>query len=233
MEPFISITWTQDVDDGDARILVYTVTHLVAQAGGRLPFWFQFQALPPIRPFGDWVILMMPRGSAYSSAEWYLDHSRAPDGVRLDGAAYLRLVEMEPWQSSTPHFDVALVAQDLSDGLGQSVLSLARTGLAAVASVYQLRHLGTQDQRIPRVSSLVAHSLGRALGIPLAGRSAGGLLHCADSVFCTNQCAMRPVVSPDDLSAFDAQTAERWAFYCDACQRDVEAVFVGAHYGMS
>lgn len=213
--------------------MVYTVSHLVAQVGKRLPFWFQFQALPQIRPFGDWVILMMPRGSAYSSVDWYLGRSRTVDGARIDGLAYLRLVEMEPWQSSTPHFDVALVGQDLSDGHGQSVLALARAGLAAVASVHQLRRYGGEEERIVRLSSLVAHSLGRALGIPLADRAAGSLMRAGQDVFCTNECAMRAAASPDDLAAFDAETAEQWGFYCEACQRDAEAVIVSAHYGMN
>jgi hypothetical protein len=233
VEPFISITWTQDVEDSEARIMVYTVSHLVAQVGRRLPFWFQFQALPPIRPFGDWVILMMPRGSAYSSVDWYLGRSRTADGARIDGPAYLRLVEMEPWQSSTPHFDVALVGQDLSDEQGRSVLALARTGLAAVASVHQLRRYRAEDERIVRLSSLVAHSLGRALGIPLADRPTGSLTHSGQEVYCANVCAMRAAASPDDLAAFDAKTARRWGFYCEACQRDAEAVIISAHYGLS
>ena len=232
MEPFISITWTQDVEDSEARILVYTVTHLVAQVGKRMPFWFQFQALPPIRPFGDWVILMMPRGAAYSSVDWYLEHSQSPDGTRVDGPAYLRLVEMEPWQSSTPHFDMALVAKDLRDERGQSVLSLSRAGLATVASVYHLRRFDSDDERILRLGRLVAHSLGRAFGIPLTGRSTD-LVRAGGDAFCANSCAMRPTARVNDLEALDGVAAEKWGFYCEACQNDLEAVFVGAHYGMN
>jgi len=233
VEPFISITWTEDIEDGEARVLVYTVSHLVAQVGKRLPFWFQFQALPQIRPFGDWVILMMPRGSAYSSVDWYLGRSRTADGRRIDGPAYLRLVELEPWQSSTPHFDVALVGQDLSDGQGRSVLTLARAGLAAVASVHQLRRYGSEEERIVRLSRLVAHCLGRALGVPLANRAAGAVVHLGEDVFCANECAMRAATSFDDLVALDDPSPERWGFYCEACQRDVEAVFISTHYGLN
>lgn len=232
MEPFISITWTQDVEDDEARVLVYTVTHLVAQVGKRMPFWFQFHALPSIRPFGDWVILKMPRGSAYSSADWYLKHSCTPDGARVNGAAYLQLVEMEPWQSATPHFDVALVAKDLHDASGQSVLSLAKTGLASVASVYHLRQVASQDDRIARLGRLVAHSLGRAVGIPLARRSSG-VVQEGDDTFCANPCAMQPAAPLDGLAARDAEAVGSWSYYCDACQSDLGAAFVGAHYGLN
>jgi hypothetical protein len=232
VETFISLAWTQDVEESEARTLVYTVSHLIAQVGKRMPFWYQFQALPTIRPFGDWVILMMPRGSAYSSVDWYLKHSQTPDGARVDGPTYLRLVEMEPWQSMTPHFDLALVARDLSGADGQSVLNLAKAGLAAVASVHQLRQFADQEDRILKLSSLVAHSLGRAVGIPLATRSQDVLMSDGEA-YCTNLCAMRPAAHLDDLVNLGAQTAGRWGFYCDACQSDMEAVFVGAHYGLS
>jgi hypothetical protein len=232
VDTFISLTWTQDVEESEARILVYTVSHLIAQVGKRMPFWYQFQALPTIRPFGDWVIMTMPRGSAYSSVNWYLEHSQTPDGTRVDGPRYLRLVEMEPWQSTSPHFDLALVARDLSDGVGQSVLNIAKAGLAAVASVYQLRQFTDQEERILKLSALVAHSLGRAVGIPRATRSQD-LLMSGNELYCTNLCAMQPVLHLEDLVKLGAQTAGRWGFYCDACQSDMESVFVGAHYGMS
>lgn len=232
MESFISLTWSQDVEDSEARVLVYTVTHLVAQLGKRLPFWFQFQSLPQIRPFGDWVILMMPRGSAYSSMDWYIEHSVTPDHAVLNGEAYLRLVEMEPWQSSTPHFDLALVGKDLSDAHGRSVLSVVRDGVAAVMSVYQLRRSFEQEELIVKLSHLVAHNLGRVVGIPLHNRKTG-LLYVGEDVYCAHLCAMRPMVRLEDLVELSEQIADEWGFYCETCQREMGAVFVSKYYGIN
>ncbi len=232
METFISLTWSQDVEEGEAHVLVYTVSYLVAQLGKRMPFWFQFQALPQIRPFGDWVILMMPQGSAYSSMDWYMKHSVTPDDKAIDGAAYLRLVEMEPWQSSTPHFDLALVGRDLNDAQGRSVLSVVRAGIAAVVSVRQLRSLFDKEERIVKLSHLVAHNFGRVVGIPLAERKTG-LQHVGDSIYCTHLCAMRPIMTLDDLVELSEQIRGRWSFYCDVCQSEMEAVFVSKYFGMN
>jgi hypothetical protein len=232
VESFISLTWSQDVEESEARALVYTVTHLVAQMGKRLPFWFQFQSLPQIRPFGDWVILMMPRGAAYSSMDWYIERSIVPDGDALDGAAYLRLVEMEPWQSSTPHFDLALVGRDLNDAHGQSVLSVVRGGIAAVISVYQLRHSLEQEERIVKLSHLVAHSLGRVVGIPLPRRKTG-LLYVGEDIYCAHLCAMRPIMGLKDLVELSEQISSEWGFYCETCQSEMRAVFVSKYYGIN
>jgi len=232
VESFISLTWSQDIEDSEARVLVYTVTHLVAEMGKRLPFWFQFQSLPQIRAFGDWVILMMPRGSAYSSMDWYIEHSITPDKKAVDADTYLRLVEMEPWQSSTPHFDLALVGRDLSDTHGRSVLSVVRDGVAAVVSVHQLRHSFEQEERIVKLSHLVAHNLGRVIGIPLPERKTG-LLHVGEDVYCAHLCAMRPIASLEDLVELSEQITDEWGFYCETCQREMGAVFVSKYYGIN
>jgi hypothetical protein len=160
---FISLTWADGISEVDARLLAQTIAGGVTRVGERVGLWFQSQALPTIRPFGNWVIPAMPHGSAYSSLDWYLDHCRTPDGNRLDGPAYLRLVQLEPWQSSTPHFDVVLVSQDLADSDGESVLNVASPGLAAVASVHHLRGLASQEIQDLGLRHLVAHIFGRAV----------------------------------------------------------------------
>ncbi len=232
MKTFISLTWTEGISDGEAKVLIHTVAEMVIRVGERVGPWFQSQALPSVRPFGDWVILAMPHGSAYSSVDWYLNHCRTPDGKRIDGPAYLRLVEMEPWQSSTPHFDVALVAQDLADAEGQSVANVALPGLAAVASAHHVRKLGSQEARVLGLRHLVAHALGRAVGIPLPTRSTDVTPH-GDDLYCTNLCAMRPCFHLRDLLEYSMEGMSQPNLYCDACEHDLEATFIGSHYGLS
>jgi hypothetical protein len=232
VKTFISLTWTEGVNDSEAKTLVCTVAEMVIHIGQRIGPWFQSQMLPALRPFGDWVILAMPRGSAYSSVDWYLDHCRSADGKQIDGPAYLRLIELEPWQSSTPHFDVALVAEDLAGAEGQSALNVALPGLAAVISAHQVRRLASQEAQMLALRHLVAHALGRATGIPLPGR-AMDVTTQGGQVYCTNVCAMRPCMHLRHLLEYGMEGASRPHLYCDACERDLEATLVGSHYGLN
>lgn len=232
MKTFISLTWTEGISDYEAKVLIHTVAEMIVRVGHRVGSWFQSQMLPTIRPFGDWVISSMPQGSAYSSAQWYLDRCHTPDGERVDGPAYLRLVELEPWQSSTPHFDLALVAEDLAGAKGESELNMALPGLAAVASAYQVRRLGSQEAQILGLRHLVAHALGRAVGVPLPTRSTQVTSH-GDDLYCTNLCVMRPCIHLRHLLEYGMEGANQPHLYCSACERDLEAVLVGSHYGLN
>jgi hypothetical protein len=232
MKTFISLTWAGGIGDREATVLIHTVAETLAVAGERLGPWLQSQVLPPIRAFGDWVILEMPRGSAYSSVDWYLERCRTAEGGRIDGVAYLRLVELEPWQASTPHFDLALVDDDLADEKGRSVLNLALPGLAAVASLYQVRQLGSQEAQLLGLRHLVAHALGRATGVPLPARS-GDVTSRGGDLYCTNLCVMRPCIELRHLLEYAMEGANQPRLYCDSCQHDLKAILVGSHYGLN
>ena len=232
MKSFISLTWTEDVSDREAKVLIHTVAETLIRIGERVGPWLESSALPSVRPFGDWVILQMPRGSAYSSVDWYLDRCHTSDGKRIDGPAYLRLVELEPWQSSTPHFDVALVAKDLADAEGRSELNMALPGLAAVASMHHVRRLGSQEAQILGLRHLVAHSLGRAAGIPSPTRS-GGVTAYDEDLYCANLCAMRPCSHLGHLLEYGIEGVNQPGLYCETCERELEAIFVGSHFGLN
>ncbi len=232
MKTFISITWTENISDSQAKVLIFTVSELMIRVGGRMGTWFQSQVLPTIRPFGDWTIPIMPRGSAYSSVDWYLDHCRTPDGKGIDGLAYLRLVELEPWQSSTPHFDLALVAEDLVDGEGHSVLNIALPGLATVASTYYVQQLGSQEAQVLGLRHLTTHAVGRAVGIPLPTRSIN-VTSQGNDLYCTNLCAMRPCIHLRDLLEYAMESANQPSLLCNACERELDTILVGAHYGLN
>jgi hypothetical protein len=223
---FVSLTWTAGISEVEARILAQTIAGAVTRVGERIGLWFQSQALPTIRPFGDWIIPAMPHGSAYSSLDWYLSRCRTPDGEGLDGPAYMRLVQAEPWQSSTPHLDVALVSQDLIDAEGESVLNVAVPGLVAVASLHQLRELDSQEAQDLGLRHLIAHVFGRAVGIPLSPRAGG------EGQYCTNRCAMRPCTHLEELLEFSAE-GDPARPYCQACERDLVAILVGAYFGLN
>jgi hypothetical protein len=232
VKTFISLTWNEGIRDREAKVLVHTVAEALMRIGDRVGPWLQSQVMPTIRPFGDWVIMQMPRGSAYSSVDWFMDRCHSQGGSRIDGPTYLRLVELEPWQSSTPHFDVALFAEDLANAKGQSELHMALPGLAAVASAYHVRRLEGQDAQTVALRRLVAHSFGRAVGIPLPMRSGDVTSHGRD-VYCARLCVMRPCTHPRQLLERNSGITEPPTLFCSACERDLEAVLIGSHYGFN
>ncbi len=232
MKTFISLTWTENVSDSQAKVLIYTVSEIMIRVGERIGPWFQSQILPTVRPFGDWTIPAMPPGSAYSSVGWYLDHARTADGKSIDGRAYLRLVELEPWQSSTPHFDVALIAEELVDAEGQSILNVALPGLASVASTYHVQRLGSQEAQILGLRHLVTHATGRAVGLPLPTRSTNVTSHGND-LYCTNLCAMRPCMHLRDLLEYGMEGANQPSLLCDVCEHELDSILIGSNYGLN
>jgi hypothetical protein len=232
VKTFISLTWTENISDSQARVLIYTVSEIMVRVGERVGAWFQSQVLPTIRPFGNWTIPAMTHGSAYSSAGWYLDHARASDSESIDGSAYLRLVELEPWQGSTPHFDLALIAEELVDAEGQSILNVALPGLATVASTYHVQQLGSQEAQILGLRHLVTHAMGRAVGVPLPTRSTNVTSH-GDDLYCTGLCAMRPCMHLRDLLEYGMEGANQPCLLCDLCEHDLDAILIGSHYGLN
>jgi hypothetical protein len=231
VKTFISLTWTENVSDDQAKVLIYTISEIMIRVGERIGPWFQSQVLPTVRPFGDWTIPAMPPGSAYSSVGWYLDHTRTAEGKRIDGCAYLRLVELEPWQSSTPHFDLALIAEELADAEGQSVLNVALPGLASVASTYHVQRLGSQEAQILGLRHLVTHALGRAVGLPWPTRSTANSQ--GDDLYCTNLCAMRPCIHLRDLLEYGMEGANQPSLLCDVCEHELDSILIGSNYGLN
>jgi hypothetical protein len=251
VKTFISITWSEGVTESESKILLYNVAQTIARVGQSVGPWFHSQVLPAIRPFGDWVILEMPRQSAYSSLSWYLDRCRTSDGQAIDGPAYLRLVELEPWQSSTPHFDVALLHEDLVTTEDKSELNIALPGLAAVASIYHVRRLASQEARVLGLRHLAAHTLGRAVGVPsptrassasrgLEGEGEGApagegtdVAFQGKDLYCANTCVMRPCTELRQLLEYAMEGVGQDSLYCSACERDLQAILVGSHYGLN
>jgi hypothetical protein len=253
VKTFISITWSEGVTESESKILIYIVAQTIARVGQSIGPWFHSQVLPSIRPFGDWVILEMPRQSAYSSLSWYLDRCRTSDGQHVDGPAYLRLVELEPWQSTTPHFDVALLHEDLVNTEDQSELNIALPGLAAVASIYHVRRLASQEARVLGLRHLAAHTLGRAVGVPSPTRAtpSPGLARPGlptegaraeeetdvafqgKDLYCANTCVMRPCTELRQLLEYAMEGVGQDSLYCSACERDLQAILVGSHYGLN
>jgi predicted Zn-dependent protease len=224
----VSIMWSQGVDTAEARVAVSAVreflrlVYVVGNGAGL--------ALPPIaiRPFGTWYIPSVPEGSPYWGTTWYIDTSFDALRQQVVGAKFLSLVREEPWQKSSPHWDVALIDRDLTDSetvLASSssfdfVLGTSVPELAAVLSVYRLRGLVRGDLRELALRRLVFHYFGQILGLP--SRSRREEIGQVDGRrFCTNQCVMRYAPTVDQVVRAAEQEKRDAVSLCAHCRHDL------------
>src|SRR5690242_18707666 len=117
---FISMTWTPGVDPEDAQVFIRTIEDIYTLLRPHLGSPGQFDPLPVVRIFGAWAIPNVPAGSAYGSVEWYIKHSMDDSQEKVLASRYLETVILEPWQSSSPHFDLALTELPLTDDLDKA-----------------------------------------------------------------------------------------------------------------
>ncbi len=52
-------------------------------------------------------------------------------------------------------------------------------------------------------------------------------------IYCAEPCAMLPCTHPRHLLEGNSGIAEQSILYCGACERDLEAVLIGSHYGLN
>ncbi len=232
MARFVSMMWSEEVRDIEAGVAVQIVRELIADLYRR--HWPLGLILPPVdlRSFGPWVLQGAPEGSPYWSAQWYVDQSYEPSVDKLVGSRFLSLVRAEPWQRADPHYDLALVAQDLiasDDALARApdsfVLGVTVPGLAAVVSIHRLRRiLGIQEWQLA-MRRLVLHYFGHVVGLP-AGRRAGG-----DSPYhCSNLCVMRDAHNAGELLRLGEEEEEAKVIFCQDCSELLKSIVVGHHF---
>jgi hypothetical protein len=127
---------------------------------------------------------------------------------------------------------VALLHEDLVNAEGRSQLNIALPGLAAVASMYHVQRLASQEARVLGLRHLVAHALGRAVGVPSPVRT-GDVALQGEDIYCTNLCVMRPCTELRHLLEYGMEGASQDSLYCSACEGDLQGILVGSHYGLN
>jgi len=136
---------------------------------------------PPIRvrAYGNWVIPALVPDKPYWGTQWYIDTSYNDKLARVIAPAFLELVRQEPWQRISPHLDIAILDQDLTDFPAplarlrpdRYTLGTSFPGSSAVLSVRRVRTLTDPSVRELALGRLVAHHLGHVLGVPQYTRS--------------------------------------------------------------
>jgi len=233
---FISMTWTPEVDPEDAQAFIRTIEDIYALLRPHFGKPGQFDPLPVVRIFGAWAIPSVPQGAAYSNVEWYVSRSLDDSGRKILGSRYLETVRLEPWQATSPHFDLALTNLSLTDDLDKQpvadALGMNRPGLISLVSSRPFDSIASPDLRRLALRHIYAHYFGRLLDIPRRGR-ASGVLEYQGQVYCSGSCAMRYTDTPTLALSFARQEMEQGAVYCEACQKDIVAQIAGFHYGLN
>ncbi|HLH72741.1 MAG TPA: hypothetical protein VKX96_05610 [Chloroflexota bacterium] len=224
----VSVMWTQGVDHVEAQLVVSTVRELlqlVYTIGNQVGL-----ALPTItiRPFGTWYIPSVPEGTPYWGTRWYVDTSFDAARQQVIGARFLDLVRNEPWQKSSPHWDVAVIDWDLVDQARAPadesrqpfVLGMTVPELGTVLSVHRLRGLVRAEHRELALRRLVLQEFGQVLGLPSRSRQSG--IELAEGRrFCTNRCVLRPATTVAQLVRVAEQERSDSVMLCEQCRRDV------------
>ncbi|HEY3110365.1 MAG TPA: hypothetical protein VGL23_16510 [Chloroflexota bacterium] len=220
----ISIMWAEGVTDVEAATVVNAIKQVV-----QVMYDLCYRAgvgLSPtaIRPFGTWVMPSIPAGDPYSGAQWYIETAYDQALGQVLAPRFLELVRQEPWQIASPHFDVAVLDRDLTEGSG-SVMGSVLPGTATVISVHRLRELADQDARLAALRRLVVHNFGHVLDIPREGRL--GVIDVGRERHCTSVCAMRDASGVEELVAMAREEIARGHVLCEECRADlVRAVLV-------
>jgi hypothetical protein len=240
---FISMTWTSGVDEEDAQVMIRTIEDIYALLRHQFGKPGQFDPLPSVRVFGSWAIPSMPQDSAYANVQWYVRRSLDPIRRVIIGSRFMDTVVKEPWQTTSPHFDLAMTELNVLDDIAQGreipalpgephALGVSSPGLFSLVTTHPFDEIESPELRKLALRHMVAHYFGVLMGIPLAHR-ADDIIIYKGRRYCANTCAMRFTDTPTLALGFAQQELAAGTIYCEACQRDLAGQVAGFHFGMN
>lgn len=223
---FLSVTWTERVPDNEAVMILREIHSALRQALRYMPDPdpVSLVSLPEVKPYGYWVLQDSTPGQAYGSVKWYIDQSYDAENQRLLAWQYLDLVRNEPYQFYTPHYDLTFAHFPLYDERAhQEAIGVEIPGHAAVVSTSPLNRLPVRHERPLVLHRIVAHYVGRVIGIPYirAGEPGG----------CSGPCVMRPAATLDEWLALAQEETLTNVTYCERCRRQLAAKIASNQLG--
>lgn len=201
------MAWASGVQDDEAVQSLSAIVGIITSLYySRWP-WGLLSPIVGLRPFGSWVIPDLPEGGPYSSFNWYAESAFDEEAGAIDADRFLDLVEHEPWQKESKHYDFSLVHVPLRYAGRADDTGLAwRRGLAAVVSVDWARAFSGVANQQMALRRLAYHGMGLAFGLdPHLGEE--------------TVCAMRPFDGRADLLAKAQEERQSGVIYCDCHER--------------
>jgi hypothetical protein len=232
MDASLTLTWSEGVSDLEAEVLVRAVNQTLN--------WLYFRRSdvffdPPLRVliYGNWVIPSMIDQYPYWGTQWYIDASYDRESDRVVAPSFLELVRNEPWQKASPHLDLALLDEDLTDM--PAPLARRRTDYyslgtsyperAAVMSVNRLRALESNQIKEQALTRLVRHHLGHLLAVPPFD-DRDHVQRRGLETHCTHPCVMRHPETVEQLVAYTLEEAASSWPYCPRCTAALHSAIV-------
>ena len=233
----ISFQWTPGVKSWEAETVVSTIAQIHDAStvlGQRAGFSVSRSQL---RPFGTWVVPNVPRGSPYWSTLWYVEQSLDPATGQIIAPKFLKTVELEPWQQVSPHYDIAIVEQDLRDEYEHNitpnndphVLSSYKADLATALSVYRLRSIIDPEARRIALRRLAINAFGHVLELPCPKRHTN-IETTHGRISCQNLCTMRFATDAAHLLKLGKEEHNSRIIFCDACTQNLLDHVVRTHF---
>jgi hypothetical protein len=230
MTKFISVTWSEGVREPESQVFTETIERTLKWLYLRRPTALDD---PPIRVrvFGNWIIPALVPDRPYWGTQWYVDTSFDGEVQRVITSVFLELVRQEPWQRVDPHFDLALLDQDLTDfpsplaRLRPEHYSLGSSfpGTSAVMSVNRVRRLADAQVQSWALARLICHHLGHVLGVPEFTRQER-VARLGLELHCTNTCVMRHAATVEELAERAKEEVEMGWPFCELCTRELHSV---------
>lgn len=210
----ISVSWSSELVDNDAvQSLAAIVGVITSLYYTRWP-WGMIAPIVGLQPFGNWVIPALPEGAPYSSFDWYVETSMSPGSDSVDADRFLNLVEAEPWQQESHHFDFSLVRRPLwRAGSTEDLPVASRPGMAAVISSDWIRGFQGAASQALALRRLSLHGIGLAMGLEP---------HQDDGIVC----AMRSFTGRADFLRQAQEEAGGKTIYCERHLTQVLSTFL-------
>ena len=160
----------------------------------------------------------------WNSVDWYVAHARqaSRNDHQLHGGHLLKLLYNEPWQETTPHYDIVVTHSDLYDDDCRFCVGLAVHGLGTVISTNRFLNLDARTQRECIITETM-HEVGHVFGLIPSNRTDN--VEMSLGLHCTNKCIMRQGLNvPHDwLKITDNRLAGHE--FCSTCRSDLAKFF--------
>jgi len=235
MVKYISVSWSEGVSEHEQQVAASAMEQMLRWLNLRHPQAFEDPPLR-IRLFGNWIIPPLFPDKPYWGTQWYVNRSYDDEIDKIITPVYLELVRQEPWQRVDPHYDLALLEQDMTDfpsplarlRPAHYALSSSFPGTSSVLSVYRIRQL-PDEQRDLALTRLVRHCLGHTLGAVDFSRK-DDVTRLGLELHCKNRCVMRHTDDADELVELALDERELGWDFCPVCTKGLHSVMVRESY---
>lgn len=158
------------------------------------------------------------------SIDWYLAMAKKASARnnQINAGRFLDLLELEPWQDSNPHFDVAVIKSDMYAGESSFCIGLARKEVATIISINRFLSLPPKEM-LECIKTETIHEIGHVFGLVPEARTNN--VEESLGKHCTNRCVMRQGLRlPVDWQRITRDRLQ-YGSLCGICQKDLQNFF--------